>query len=86
MPYHPLLLLLGLSGELPVLLAVEAAAGRRRTVLAEAAVLHMLQEHRLAELRSTGEGPAPAQRPQHAPIAPKPQQAGQMVQKKGRAT
>jgi len=75
MPYHLLLLLLGLSGELPVLLAVEAAAGRRRTVLAEAAVLHTLQEHRLAELKSTGEDSAQHSTAQHAPIAPR--QAGQ---------
>lgn len=46
------------AGELPVLLAVESAAGRHKTVLAEGAVLDTLQQHRLAELRSTGE-PAP---------------------------
>lgn len=42
------------AGELPVVLAVEAAAGRRKAVLAEAAVLQTLQQHRLAELASTG--------------------------------
>lgn len=42
------------AGELPVLLAVEAAAGRRMTVYAEASILDTLLQHRLAELRSTG--------------------------------
>lgn len=42
------------AGELPVLLAVESARGRRLTVLAEAGVLHTLAQHRLAELQSTG--------------------------------
>jgi glyoxylase-like metal-dependent hydrolase (beta-lactamase superfamily II) len=42
------------AGELPVVLAVEAAAGRRKTVLAEAAVLDTLLAHRLHELASTG--------------------------------
>jgi hypothetical protein len=37
-----------------VLLAVESAAGQRKTVLAEQSVLDTLQQHRLAELRSTG--------------------------------
>jgi hypothetical protein len=43
-----------LSGDLPVLLAVEASAGRIKTVLAEPSVLDTLQQHRLAELKSTG--------------------------------
>lgn len=38
-----------------MLLAVEAAAGRHKTLLAEGSVLDTLQQHRLAELRSTGE-------------------------------
>lgn len=50
-----MLAILPRSGELPVLLAVEAAAGRRKTLLAERSVLDTLQQHRLAELRSTGE-------------------------------
>lgn len=37
------------------MLAVEAQAGRTKTLLAEGGVLLTLQEHRLAELRSTGE-------------------------------
>lgn len=37
-----------------MLLAVESAAGQRKTVLAEQSVLNTLQQHRLAELRSTG--------------------------------
>lgn len=43
-----------LPGELPVLLAVEASAGRLKTVLAEQSVLDTLRQHRLAELKSTG--------------------------------
>jgi hypothetical protein len=42
------------AGELPVLLAVQAAAGSRMTVLAERQVMQRLQQHRLAELQSTG--------------------------------
>lgn len=45
------------AGELPVLLAVQAAAGARMALHAEAGVLHTLQEHRLNELRSTGTAP-----------------------------
>lgn len=37
-----------------MLLAVESAAGHRKTVLAERSVLTTLQQHRLAELWSTG--------------------------------
>lgn len=37
-----------------MLLAVEAAAGRRKCVVAEEGVMQTLQLHRLAELRSTG--------------------------------
>jgi hypothetical protein len=41
-----------------VLLAVEASAGRLKTVLAEPSVLDTLQQHRLAELNSTGMDPS----------------------------
>ncbi|MES1948459.1 beta-lactamase domain-containing protein [Salinisphaera sp. C84B14] len=43
------------AGELPVVLAAEAAAGRRLRVVAEPAVGVRLKAHRLHELESTGE-------------------------------
>ncbi len=41
------------SAELPVMLAVQQAAGQRMVVHAEAGVMQRLLEHRLHELRST---------------------------------
>jgi hypothetical protein len=44
----------GPPGELPVLLAVQSGSGCSCTLLAEASVMDTLQQHRLAELKSTG--------------------------------
>jgi hypothetical protein len=45
------------AGELPVVVIVEAAAGRPVTIVAAPAVLERLRTHRLAELESTGRRP-----------------------------